>query len=121
MTHDLQILCEACGSPTTGFREGRTDGIRCTRCDWSVATTYTPPIQLDQTIYTVRIERGDYRDTQQVKAVAHVVGSNLLTARELLRSSQPTVFRGDASHVVQVRDLLLAAGVSIEIQPKFPW
>lgn len=26
MPDDLQIFCEVCGSPTEGFREGRTDG-----------------------------------------------------------------------------------------------
>jgi hypothetical protein len=118
---DLKILCEICGSPTEGFREGRSDGIRCTQCDWSVATTYTPPIQLDRTIYEVRIDHGDYRDTLQVKAIAQVTGSNLLNAREFLQSSRPMVFRGDASHVAEVRDSLIAAGLIVSIQPDFPW
>jgi hypothetical protein len=121
MTEDLKNLCEVCRSPTKGFREGRTDGIRCTQCDWSVATTYTPPIQLDGTIYEVRIDHGDCRSTQQVKAIAQVMGSNLLSARELMQSSRPIVFRGDASHVAEVRDSLITAGLVIAIQPNFPW
>jgi len=121
MTDDLQIFCAVCGSSTQGFREGRTDGIRCTQCDWLVATTYTPPVQLDRTIYEVRIDQGDYRDIQQVKAIAHVMGSNLLNARELLQTSRPIVFRGDAPHVAQVRDSLIAEGLIVAIQPEFPW
>lgn len=121
MMDHLPIVCEKCGSRTEVFREGRTQGTRCTHCDWSVVTTYTPPIQLDRTIYEVRIERGDYRDTEQVKAISHVTNGNFLSARELLKNSQSLVFSGDAHHVMQVRDSLLAAGIAIAIQPDFPW
>lgn len=115
------FVCPQCGGVAQGFREGRTDGIRCTQCDWSVATTYTPPIQLDPTIYEVRISHGDYKDARQVKAVAHVVGGNFLNAREILQDSQPIVFNGKAQHVVQVRESLLAAGLMVAIKPEFPW
>lgn len=59
-------VCDKCGGQTEVFREGRTQGVRCTRCDWSLVTTYTPPIQLDQTKYEVRVEPGDYRDPGQI-------------------------------------------------------
>lgn len=117
----LSIACENCGSQTEVFQEGRTQGIRCKQCDWSVVTTYTPPIQLDRTIYEVRIERGDYQDAKQVKAVAHVIGGNFLSARDALKNGQPVVFSGNAQNVMQVRDSLLAAGVVVAVQPKFPW
>lgn len=120
MDHSL-ITCEKCGSQMDAFREGRTQGIRCKQCDWSVVTTYTPPIQLDRTIYEVRIERGDYQDTGQVKAIAHVIGGNFLRARDILKSSQSLVFSGDAQHVMQVRDALFTTGVIVKIQPEFPW
>jgi hypothetical protein len=121
MENQPVFVCPQCGGVALGFREGRTDGIRCTVCDWSVATTYTPPIQLDRTIYEVRIERGDYRDAGQIKAIANVTGGNFLSARDLLKISQPVVCSGDAQHVLQVRDSLLAAGVVVAIQPAFPW
>jgi DNA-directed RNA polymerase subunit RPC12/RpoP len=115
------IICEKCGNQMEVFREGRTQGIRCTHCDWSVVTTYTPPIQLDRTIYDVRVERGDYRNPEQVKAIAHVMGGNFLTAREAAKNSQSLVLSSDAQHVMQVRDSLLAAGVVVIIRPEFPW
>jgi hypothetical protein len=116
-----KFVCPQCRGVALGFREGRTDGIRCTQCNWSVAATYTPPIQLDRTIYEVRIERGDYRDPGQIKAIANVTGGNFLSARDLLKVSQPIVCSGDAQRVLQVRDSLLAAGVVVAIQPEFPW
>ena len=121
MMDHSSFACQKCGSQTEVFREGRTQGTRCKKCDWSVVTTYTPPIQLDRTIYEVRIERGDYRDSGQIKAIANVTGGNFLSARDLLKISQPVVCSGDAQHVLKVRDSLLAAGVVVAIQPEFPW
>ena len=113
--------CEKCGSPIEVFREGRTQGLRCTRCNWSVVTTYTPPIQLDLTIYEIRISKGDYQDERQVKAIAHLAGVNFLNARKLLLETNPIVFKGDALHVASVRDALAAVNIEISIEPKFPW
>lgn len=121
MTDIPEVVCEKCGAPIEVFREGRTQGIRCTRCDWSVVTTYTPPIQQDRTIYEVRIRHGDHHNEHHVKAIAHVVGGNFLGARKLLQDSQPVVFSGDAQSVAKVRDTLLAATLEISIQPDFPW
>lgn len=120
MNHSF-VACEKCGSQTKMFRQGRTQGTRCTNCDWTVITTYTPPIQLDQTIYEVRIARSDYRDAEQVKAVAKVTGGNFLYARNLLKMIRPIAFTGDAQHVLQIRDSLLATGMVVAIYPEFPW
>ena len=121
MMDQSSIACEKCGSPTEVFREGRTQGVRCTQCDWSVVTTYTPPIQLDRAIYEVRIEHGDYQDAKQIKVIAHVIGGNFLSARDILKNGQPVVFTGDAQHVRQVCDSLLAVGVVVAVHPAFPW
>ena len=121
MENQTVFACPQCGGVAHGFREGRTDGVRCTQCDWSVATTHTPPIKLDLATYEVLIERGDFRDAKQVKAVASVTGGNFLSARNLLKTSQMVVFNGDAQHVLQVRDALLVAGVVVAIHPEFPW
>lgn len=110
-----------CGGEALGSREGHTDGLLCTQCDWLVATTYTPPIQLDRTIYEVRIEHGTYQDVKLVKAIAHVIWGNFLSARGFLKNEKSVMFSGDAQRVMQVRDLLFAVGFVVAIQPEFPW
>jgi hypothetical protein len=115
------VACPKCGGRTEQIKEGRTVGTRCTSCDWSVVTTYTPPMDLDFSIYEVRVLSGDFQDEQQVRAVAQVTGSNMLQARKVLQGTGAVVFRGPARSVARVRDQLLHAGVEIAIQPPFNW
>jgi hypothetical protein len=120
-TEPSVIACEKCGSPTEVVREGRTQGLRCTKCDWSVVTTYTRPIQLDGTLYEVRLVHGDYKSARHVKAIAHVTGVNFLAARRLLREAHPVVFNGKAEDAGRARAELVDVGITVEIRPDYPW
>ncbi|HLO87738.1 MAG TPA: hypothetical protein VK203_22405 [Nostocaceae cyanobacterium] len=115
-------VCEQCGSPMEVRREGSTQGLYCTNCDWSVVTTYIPAIILDETLYKVSILNGDAQNKQHIRAVAQIVNVNFLAARKLLQEQSPLiVFRGDAKEVVRVREVLSMAGLVYEITPEFPW
>ena len=115
------LECEKCGSNTEVFCKGRTQGISCKQCDWSVVTTYIPPHLLDRTIYTVQIKFCDYRNKDQIKTVAKVIGGSFLNARQFLKNYPSIVFTGNALQVMQVRDLLVAVDVQIAIEPTFPY
>ncbi len=114
--------CEKCGGVLEFRRQGSTGGLFCTKCDWSVVTTYLPEILQDLTTYDVKVISGDYRNDQQLKVVAQVAGVNLLTARQLLKDTHGfVVFTGIASKVTEVRDMLTSGGLTFEITPSFPW
>lgn len=121
MTNISYATCEKCGGVMEARQEGSTQGLYCTKCDWSVVTTHIPEIKLDTTMYEVRISHGDYRNDQHVKAVAHVAGVNFLVARKLLQDTQPIVFNGEAVDVVRVREILVAVGMTCIISPEFRW
>lgn len=116
-----EYRCERCGHGMIAFREGRTQGTRCEQCGWSLVTTYTPPIQLDQNVYQVRVKYGNPLDIAQVKAIASLTKGNFLQARASLKRDLPLVFSGNAQEVEKVRNLLRTAGIIVEIQPEFPW
>ena len=113
--------CEKCGGEVEYRREGSVEGAFCKNCDWSVVTTYIPPIQLDETPYEVRVANGDPHNESHIKAVAHASGVNFLSARNLLQQASPLVFKGEASKVVELRRALQAAGLNIDIRPPFPY
>ena len=103
-------------------REGSTQGVFCTKCDWSVVTTVLPDILRDTSCYEVKVTSGDFKSDRQLKAVAQVTGGNLLAARKLLQQSGHfVVFTGAAPAVAAVRDVLTAAGLGLAIEPPFPW
>jgi hypothetical protein len=120
MTDNNIFTCEKCGNKTEIFRKGRTQGLRCTKCDWSVATTYTQPILADQIIYTLKIETGNYQNPDHIKAIANAIGGNFLKARIVLKSLPSIIYTGNAQHVIKLQESLLAAGLGFSVDPKFP-
>jgi hypothetical protein len=103
-------------------REGSIQGLFCTNCDWSIVTTYIPEILLDETLYEVSIINGDAQNKQHIKTVAQVASVNFLAARKLLQEQSPfVVFRGIATEVVKVREVLCMVGLVYEITPEFHW
>lgn len=117
-----QIVCEQCGSLMESRREGMSAGLYCTNCDWSVVTTYSPPILLDETLYKISILNGDAHNKQHIKTVAQIVNVNFLAARKLLQQQSPLiVLIGIAKEVVKVQEVLSMAGLVYEIIPNFPW
>ena len=102
-------------------QDGSTQGLYCTKCDWSVVTTHIPEIWLDETEYEVRVCGGDYRNEQHVKVVSKVSCTNFLASRRLLQDTQPLVFTGKAVDVVRARASLVAAGMTCVISPEFRW
>lgn len=114
--------CEKCGSPVEFRCEGSTQGLFCTKCEWSVVTTCLPEILRDTTLYEVSVTSGECGSVHHLKTVAQLAGVNFLAARKLLQGpSSFAVFTGDASKVAKVRDMLKSAGLAYEIKPPFPW
>lgn len=114
------MTCEQCGGELASFRQGSAQGVKCTRCGWSVVTTNIQGVKVDETKYEVRC-RGDYQDKAHIRAVSEVTGSNFLTSRNMLQKGLVLVFVGQAEEVLRVRTILVSAGVVCEITPDFNW
>jgi hypothetical protein len=116
------LVCEKCGSPVECRRQGSTQGLFCTKCDWSVVTTHLPEIFLDELSYKVSVTSGDHKNSEHLKVIAKLTGANFLAARELLfAKNEFAVFMVKAPQVAEVRKELELAGLSYEITPSFPW
>jgi len=102
-------------------REGSTQGLFCTQCNWSVVTTHITEMRLDTTLYEVSACDGDFENTNHVKTVAQVSGVNFLETRKRLQQEFPVVFKGFAVDVLNVRETLAEAGISSKVIPEFPW
>jgi tRNA(Ile2) C34 agmatinyltransferase TiaS len=122
MTDISQVpICEKCGSEMEFRREGSSQGLFCTNCDWSVVTTYIPEILLDETLYEVIITDGNPQNKKHISTVSHAGNINFLSARKSLREGSFVVFKGIATEVVEIRKTLDSAGLSYKIAPEFPW
>lgn len=118
----INSACPQCGGVIEPRREGSTQGLFCTNCEWSVVTTVLPEILHDTSTYAVKVTQGDFRNERHLKAVAQVAGVNMLASRKLLQQSgNVVVATGSARSVAAARDALLSAGVGFAIDPPFPW
>jgi hypothetical protein len=119
---DSNSICPKCGGALEVRRDASTQGLFCTKCDWSAVTTYLPEILRDTTTYEVMVKSGDFKNGRHLKAISQIADVNLLAARKLLQGPGDfVVFTGLAHKVKSVRDLLAAAGLEFETRPSFPW
>lgn len=120
MSKQYSMACKQCGGELSVYREGSTQGVKCSQCGRSVVTTHILGVKADETQYEVRC-RGDYKDKAHIKAVSEVTGRNFLSSRTTLQRGLALVFVGQAERVLQVRNTLASAGVACEISPDFRW
>jgi hypothetical protein len=122
MTNTLNAaVCEKCGGRMEIRREGSSQGLFCTQCDWSVVTTRISEVKLDTTLYEIVACDGNPDDARHVKAVAQVSGTNFLATRKILQREFPIVFKGIAVDVLQVRETLAGVGIRCQVTPEFRW
>jgi hypothetical protein len=114
--------CELCGHPVEFRREGNTQGLFCTSCDWALVTTYIPEIELDETIHSVFLKDVDSPvTTQQIRLVSELSGKNFLESKTLLSTAKSLVFEGGAPSVVSTVKRLKEASLMWRIEPEFKY
>jgi len=118
---DDKVFCEKCGSEMVIKRQGSTQGLYCTNCDWAVVTTYVPDIVKDSTVYEVQLTKADFGNKQHLKVLADVLNVNLLQARNIAKESSGVIFKGAAVDVDEVKKKLESVDIEYEIAPDFPY
>ncbi len=117
-------LCEKCGTPMVKIMpEGRigTYAIVCPNCDWGLATTYTDPICVDETRYSIILLEGNDITARTIRAVNHVSHHNLLKSKELIVNAPQVIFEGNALEVHDMKEILDKEQVHYKIEPDYPY
>jgi len=115
-----EFLCPVCGGLTEKIDEGRTTGTRCTRCEWSVVSTYTSPIDEDLTFYEMHIKKLNRPNENQIKTISSLGGGNFLQAKKQITEGNFSV-RGKARMILSIKNKLNNANLLFEISPDFKW
>lgn len=113
--------CEKCGAEMVSKIEGRNYVIECPNCKWGVVTTYTEPVYLDQTIYSISISSGNAVTKDTLSAIGKVGGFNYLQAKDVAENGRSALFTAKAPEVLEKGQILDRAGVTYTIQPEFPY
>lgn len=113
--------CGNCGGDLEYRQEGSCQGMFCQDCTWSVVATYFPEYITDETVYCIFVTGTPFQDLNKIRVISNVAGMNYLEARQLLQKKKIKIFAGRASEIMEIREKLIKAGVSYEIDPEFKY
>ena len=113
--------CPECGADLEDFVEGSSMGQRCPACDWSVATTYMPPILEDEREYSIILMPDVVPTKEALGAISSIAMCSYVAAKQLMEHAPTTLFAGRATEVLARKNELEGAGVSFEVWPDFPY
>lgn len=112
--------CEACGAELERRIEGHTLIWECPVCGDSVATTYFPPIEVDETAYVIHLQAQECKDIDKLREVARLRDCNFLQARAFLAKGGE-LLRERASEIQKACRQLESVGLPHTVSPDFPY
>ena len=121
----LALLCPECGAPLGGFPENdRCAGLKCTSCSWIGLVTSNPNYKWpgnDPTLYSIWIDSHEYNRMQVIAITANLLCMGVAVARQVLDQKFPVRQDINANEVLRLEELFRRRGVTIRIEPEFPW
>lgn len=113
------MKCPKCNSNINVTIDGRNNIVKCEKCDYEVVTTYTSPIELDETLYKLTVLVND-GTINQVKALSKSLGFNFVESKKILIEGNYT-YEALASDIIDKKELLDEANVLYKIEPEFKY
>ena len=115
-----KIICEKCSAEMKPHHKGRTCGMLCPKCGWGWVTSYSAPIDADETIYTIRFCKPKRATAAMVKLYAKLTGANFIHAKKALEEGNAgfsALATDIQKHIVEIR----AVGMQFNITPDYPY
>lgn len=113
--------CPECGGVCVSIVDGSSLVLRCTCCEWSVATTNHDHPAFDQTPYAVLVTAPTLERRTFVAVLAAESGLRISDARSIVDESRPIATNVSATEVYRLHRLLHPRGIVLTTEPAFPW
>lgn len=117
---DKISVCPQCGAELKKERFGHSVVYTCPKCGWSVATTESEPIDLDDTQYEIRLAESEPVCKETLALVSRMTGKNFIDSKKIIEN-HGTIFVGEAREILKQREFLSKQGVDFVIEPDFPY
>lgn len=115
-------ICPICGNTIIEEVEGSSLIIKCTKCDYSVATSNISLIYEDETIYTVTIEKGNGVKMDVITKLKSITGLSTSKMLNIIKAGCPyDLYAGKAVEVKELKSKLESANIKFSIKPNFQW
>lgn len=117
---DKNNICPKCGTELKKERFGHSVVYTCPKCGWSVATTESEPIDLDDTKYEIRLAIGTPVNKETLSLVSNMTGKNFIESKKVIENHE-VIFVGKARDILGQKDFLAKQGLTFVIKPDFPY
>ena len=115
-------ICPICGNKLIEEVEGSSLIIKCTKCDYNVATSNINLIYEDETIYTVTIEKGNSVKMAVITTLKSITGLSTSKMLKFIKAGCPyDLYAGKAVEVKELKSKLESADIKFSIKPNFQW
>ena len=92
----------------------------CPKCGYKLATTRWEEIDLDTTIYAIKVKVIENPLISQIRSISKLIGSNFIVSKKALEEGA-TVFEGNAIDTKSKVELLKENNIEYIISPEFPY
>lgn len=114
--------CPVCGGKLIQKIDGSSLVIKCSDCDYNVATSDISLIYEDETQYTVTIENGNNVQIDTITTLKNILNLSTTEVVNIIKNACPYVlFVGNAVDVNEIKTKLEMSNIKFSISPKFKW
>lgn len=113
--------CPNCGNKLISEINGSALIIRCTKCDYSVATTHIDPIYEDDSEYEIFLEEGNEITKENYFLIQSLTNMSMLEIKHLFEATPYLLSKGLAPEVKELKEKLDECGISYSIVPEFKY
>lgn len=115
-------VCPNCGSKIIERKIGSSLVIKCTKCDYSVATSNVDLIFEDDTNYSIILEEGNAVNLKVISIIKKLTKLSTSEAVDIIKNNCPYIIcKGNAVLVKEIKTELDTTGISYSISPSFEW
>jgi len=118
---DPEAKCPECSHILHCWHEGSDAICKCINCGWEVVTSYFPPIERDETIYTVFAFQNLSPSLIQLRTLSLITGKNYVETKKLLGNTEFVLFEGRAPEVLPIIEKLKEGEIKFRISPAFDY
>jgi len=111
--------CPKCGSGLISAVEGSALVVRCTKCEYSVATTHIDSIYEDDNEYEVFLEEGNEITKENYFLIQSLTNMSMLEIKHLFETTPYLLFKGLAPEVKELKERLDECSINYSIVPEF--
>lgn len=113
--------CPNCGNELISDIIGSTLLVRCSKCDFNIATTHLDSIFEDENIYEIYLSDGNKITKENYFLVQSLTNMNMPQILKLFENTPYLLFKGHASEVKELKDQLDEKNIKYYIKPDFPY